>query len=118
MAQENDVSAFEATRPMLLGLAYRILGSRAEAEDAEQDTYLKWQDADRSTIENPASWFTTLCTRRCIDLLRAARNARVDYVGAWLPEPIHAPTEVEPSERSRASGCRWRRRSRRRFCWC
>lgn len=99
MAQEADVSAFETARPMLLGLAYRILGSRAEAEDAVQDTYLKWQNADRSTIENPASWLTTLCTRRCIDLLRAARNARVDYVGAWLPEPIHASTEVEPSER-------------------
>lgn len=99
MAQEDDVSAFEAARPMLLGLAYRILGSRAEAEDAVQDTYLKWQNADRSTIENPASWLTTLCTRRCIDLLRAARNARVDYVGAWLPEPIHASTEIEPSER-------------------
>ncbi|WP_437942423.1 RNA polymerase sigma factor SigJ [Sorangium sp. So ce341] len=99
MTQEDDVAAFEATRPMLLGLAYRILGSRAEAEDAVQDTFLKWQSADRSAIENPASWLTTLCTRRCIDLLRAARNARVDYVGAWLPEPIHASTEGEPGER-------------------
>ncbi|WP_437564073.1 RNA polymerase sigma factor SigJ [Sorangium sp. So ce542] len=99
MTQEDDVAAFEAMRPMLLGLAYRILGSRAEAEDAVQDTFLKWQSADRSAIENPASWLTTLCTRRCIDLLRAARNARVDYVGAWLPEPIHASTEGEPGER-------------------
>ena len=99
MAQRDDASAFEAARPMLLGLAYRILGSRAEAEDAVQDTYLKWQGADRSAIENPASWLTTLCTRRCIDLLRSARSARVDYVGAWLPEPIHASAEVDPGER-------------------
>ncbi|XYI03563.1 RNA polymerase sigma factor SigJ [Sorangium sp. So ce1128] len=99
MARRDDASAFEAARPMLLGLAYRILGSRAEAEDAVQDTYLKWQGADTSTIENPGSWLTTLCTRRCIDLLRSARNARVDYVGAWLPEPIHAPAELDPGER-------------------
>ncbi|AUX48875.1 RNA polymerase sigma24 factor [Sorangium cellulosum] len=98
MAQRDDGAAFEAARPMLLGLAYRILGSRAEAEDAVQDTYLKWQDADRSAIENPASWLTTTCTRRSIDLLRSARQTRVDYVGAWLPEPIHTSAEHRPDE--------------------
>ncbi|WP_433937239.1 RNA polymerase sigma factor SigJ [Sorangium cellulosum] len=99
MDPRDHASAFESARPMLLGLAYRILGSRAEAEDAVQDTYLKWQSADRSAIENPASWLTTLCTRRCIDLLRSARHARVDYVGAWLPEPIHAAAEPDPGEK-------------------
>lgn len=74
---------------MLLGLAYRMLGSRADAEDAVQDTFLKWQQADTSGIDNAASWLTTACTRRCIDLLRSAHKKRVDYVGAWLPEPIH-----------------------------
>jgi RNA polymerase sigma-70 factor (ECF subfamily) len=83
-----EVEAFESARPMLLGLAYRILGSRADAEDAVQDTYLQWQRADRTRVENPASWLTTICTRRCIDLLRSAHRARVEYVGAWLPEPI------------------------------
>lgn len=76
---------------MLLGLAYRILGSRADAEDAVQDTFLKWQAADRETIEAPIAWLTTACTRRCLDLLGNAHRARVDYVGAWLPEPIPTP---------------------------
>ncbi|WP_437675897.1 RNA polymerase sigma factor SigJ [Sorangium sp. So ce131] len=98
MAQRDDGAAFEAARPMLLGLSYRILGSRAEAEDAVQDTYLKWQDADRSAIENPASWLTTTCTRRSIDLLRSARQTRVDYVGAWLPEPLQTSAEHRTDE--------------------
>ncbi|WP_129357020.1 RNA polymerase sigma factor SigJ [Sorangium cellulosum] len=100
MAQRDGLSAFEEARPMLLGLAYRILGSRAEAEDAVQDTCMKWLSADRSAIENPASWLTTLCTRRCIDLLRSARRTRVEYVGAWLPEPIQMSVEHEPGERA------------------
>lgn len=79
---------FDRAGPMLLGLAYRILGSRADAEDAVQDTYLKWRSADRSRIDTPSAWLTTACTRRCIDLLRAAHRRRVDYVGAWLPEPV------------------------------
>lgn len=84
---------FEDRRPALFGLAYRILGSHADAEDAVQDTFLKWDAADQDKIGNPASWLTTVCTRRCIDMLRAAYRARVDYVGAWLPEPIHTSTE-------------------------
>lgn len=76
---------------MLLGLAYRILGSRADAEDAVQDTFLKWQAVDRAGIEAPIAWLTTACTRRCLDLLGNAHRARVDYVGAWLPEPIPTP---------------------------
>lgn len=83
-----DLLRFEESRPMLLGLAYRILGSRADAEDAVQDTFLKWQAADRQTVDTPSAWLTTTCTRRCLDLLGNAHRARVDYVGAWLPEPI------------------------------
>ena len=85
---------FEAARPRLLGLAYRILGSRADAEDAVQDTYIKWLDSDHAAIENPAAWLTTVCTRRCLDLSRAAHRTRIDYVGAWLPEPIQ--TAINP----------------------
>ncbi len=85
--------AFEQVRPMLTGLAYRMLGSRADAEDAVQDTFLKWQAAPKDEIERPAAWLTTACTRRCIDLLRSAHRTRVDYVGPWLPEPIHTPVE-------------------------
>ncbi len=95
MARFDEIAAFEAKRSALIGLAYRILGSRADAEDAVQDTFLKWREADHALIENPAAWLTTACTRRCLDLLRAAHRTRVHYVGAWLPEPIHTPVEDE-----------------------
>ncbi|MBO1909250.1 sigma-70 family RNA polymerase sigma factor [Microvirga sp. 3-52] len=96
MLDRNDILAFEQSRSRLLGLAYRILGSWADAEDAVQDTFLKWQGTDRSPVENPASWLTTACTRRCIDMLRAPNRARVDYVGPWLPEPIQTATSAFP----------------------
>jgi RNA polymerase sigma-70 factor (ECF subfamily) len=99
MTGQTSAAIFEQSRPMLLGLAYRILGSRADAEDAVQDTFIKWQTADRSGIENPAGWLTTACTRRCIDLLRAAHRTRVDYVGPWLPEPVHTILEETPAEK-------------------
>ncbi|PON16825.1 RNA polymerase subunit sigma-24 [Candidatus Entotheonella serta] len=91
MMNQDEAQRFEDARPTLLGLAYRILGSLADAEDAVQDTFLKWADVERQKIENPASWLTTICTRRCLDLLRAAHHARVNYVGEWLPEPVHTP---------------------------
>ena len=94
MPDRDDLVTFEQTSPVLLGLAYRMLGSRADAEDAVQDTFLRWQDADKHKIENPSGWLTATCTRRCIDLLRSAHRARVDYVGAWLPEPLHTPAEA------------------------
>ena len=85
MADREDIAVFEEARPRLLGLAYRILGSRADAEDA----VLKWRTADHGAIASPGAWLMTTCTRRCIDLLRAAHRSRVDYVGTWLPEPMH-----------------------------
>jgi RNA polymerase sigma-70 factor (ECF subfamily) len=94
MHTHDDIRIFESARSHLLGLAYRILGSRADAEDAVQDTFLKWRQTDKSKIEVPASWLTTICTRRCIDLLRSAHRKRVDYVGAWLPEPIHTSIDA------------------------
>ena len=87
---DAHIRFFEAARPRLLGIAYRILGSRAEAEDAVQDTFLRWQAADVASIGSPGAWLTTACTRRAIDMLRAAYRSRVDYVGNWLPEPVHA----------------------------
>jgi RNA polymerase sigma factor (sigma-70 family) len=86
---DADLQLFEETRPRLLGLAYRILGSRADAEDAVQDCFLKWREADRTQITTPTAWLSTVCTRRCLDILRAANRVRIDYVGPWLPEPIH-----------------------------
>jgi len=98
MLDDRDLAIFEAARPALRGLAYRIFGSLAEAEDAVQDTFLKWQAADRPGIEVPEAWLTTVCTRRCLDLLKSANRARVDYVGPWLPEPVHTMTDDAPAE--------------------
>ncbi|MEN8132915.1 MAG: sigma factor, partial [Pseudomonadota bacterium] len=99
MLDRDDTRIFEEARPRLMGLAYRILGSRADAEDAVQDTFLKWAKTKREIIKTPASWLTTTCTRRCLDLLRAGHRSRVNYVGEWLPEPIHTSIENE-AERS------------------
>ena len=88
MAHDDDTTAFEEARPGLLALAYRMLGSRADAEDAVQDTYLRWHQAERAALDNPAAWLTTVCTRRCLDVLKSHQHSRVDYVGEWLPEPL------------------------------
>ncbi len=92
MRARDDTSIFKQARPRLLGLAYRILGSRADAEDAVQDVFIKWQRMDHDAIDNPDGWLTTVCTRRCIDMLQAAHRTRVDYVGTWLPEPVFTVT--------------------------
>lgn len=97
MSNGNDsLAAFEQARPGLLGLAYRLLGSRADAEDAVQDTFLKWQAADHAAVETPGAWLTTVCTRHCLDLLRNAHHSRVQYVGTWLPEPVQVADEADP----------------------
>ncbi|MGE8335763.1 RNA polymerase sigma factor SigJ [Pseudomonas laurylsulfatiphila] len=96
---ENAATVFEQRRPFLLGLAYRILGSRAEAEDAVQELFIKWLEADRASIATPAAWLTTACTRHCIDVLRSAHASRVDYIGTWLPEPIHTTHQDSPEHR-------------------
>lgn len=103
VADEMRARTFEESRPRLLGIAYRILGSRAEAEDAVQDTFLRWQVADIATIASPAAWLTTVCTRRSVDMLRAAYRSRVDYVGAWLPEPIQTAITSGPDAEMAAS---------------
>lgn len=98
-AHDDDaIAVFERTRPRLLGLAYRLMGSRADAEDAVQDTFLKWQAADRAGIESAGAWLTTACTRHCLDLLRNAHRSRVQYVGTWLPEPMRIADEAGPQE--------------------
>ncbi len=90
---DADLQVFDDLRPRLNGLAYRILGIFSDAEDAVQDTFLKWAGTDRSTIDNPRGWLVTACTRRCLDMRRNGDRARMDYVGAWLPEPIQLSTE-------------------------
>ncbi|WP_298975875.1 RNA polymerase sigma factor SigJ [uncultured Roseobacter sp.] len=90
-----EIAAFENMRPRLAGLAYRILGSLSDAEDAVQDTFLKWAATERAAIANTNGWLVTACTRRCLDMRRTGDRARVDYVGAWLPEPIQLSSESD-----------------------
>lgn len=85
------VAEFETRRGKLFGLAYRLLGSAAEAEDAVQDAYLRWDKADRATIEHPDAWLAKVVTNLCLTRLTAARATREQYVGEWLPEPV--PTD-------------------------
>ena len=96
MTSGTDRNSFETLRPRLLGLAYRMLGSMADAEDAVQDTYLKWRSADRRDIANPEAFLTTVCTRHCLDSLKAAHRKRVDYVGPWIPEPLQIDAGTDP----------------------
>jgi RNA polymerase sigma-70 factor, ECF subfamily len=80
--------SFEPHRRRLLGLAYRMLGSVAEAEDAVQDAYLRWHAANRAIVTDPRAFLTTTTTRICLDMLKSARARRERYVGPWLPEPV------------------------------
>ncbi|MFJ7778466.1 RNA polymerase sigma-70 factor [Streptomyces yangpuensis] len=82
------VADFEHHRPRMFGIAYRMLGSAAEAEDIVQDAYLRWDGADRSGIENPGAWLAKVVTNLCLNSLTSARARREQYVGPWLPEPV------------------------------
>ena len=87
---DSAVALFEAERARLVGLAYRMLGSRSDAEDVVQDGWLRWQgqSASRAVIERPQAWLTTVVSRLALDRLRARQRDRADYVGPWLPEPV------------------------------
>jgi RNA polymerase sigma factor (sigma-70 family) len=79
---------FETHRPRLVRLAYRMLGSVAEAEDIVQDGWLRWRTVDPDEIREPAAWLTRTVTRLCLDQIKSARSRRETYVGSWLPEPL------------------------------
>ncbi|GGO07703.1 sigma-70 family RNA polymerase sigma factor [Microbispora bryophytorum] len=83
-----EADRFEAGRNRLAALAYRLLGSAADAEDAVQDAFLHWQAADRQRIKVPEAWLTRVVTNLCLDRLRSARARRERAAGAWLPEPL------------------------------
>ncbi|MET8561758.1 RNA polymerase sigma-70 factor [Streptomyces flaveolus] len=86
----SDVERFEAARPRLEAIAYRLLGSASEAEDAVQETFLRWQAAGADHIEVPEAWLTKVLTNLCLNQLTSARARRETYVGQWLPEPLLA----------------------------
>jgi RNA polymerase sigma-70 factor, ECF subfamily len=90
---DNSTRTFEALRGRLFGLAYRMLGSRADADDIVQEAYVRWHEVDHQRIESPEAWLVTTTSRLAIDRLRRLRTEREAYVGPWLPEPIvtHAP---------------------------
>ena len=93
---DPGLDAVMSERRQLINLAYRLLGSLAEAEDAVQETYARWyalSEPQRDAIRSPGAWLTTVASRICLDLLGSARARRERYVGAWLPEPLPDPAE-------------------------
>src|SRR5450755_4005326 len=90
------MNAIMSERRQLINLAYRLLGSLADAEDAVQETYARWYAMSRQqqeAIESVGAWLTTVASRICLDLLGSARARRERYVGEWIPEPLPEPTE-------------------------
>lgn len=96
MTTTDPSASFEPHRRRLLGLAYRMLGSMAEAEDAVQDTYLRWHEADRARVSEPKAFLMTTTTRICLDVLKSARVRREEYVGPWLPDPVADTAALAP----------------------
>ena len=93
---DPGLSVIMSERRVLINLAYRLLGSLTEAEDAVQEAYARWYAMTRQqqeAIENPGAWLTTVASRICLDMLGSARARRETYVGAWLPEPLPGPAE-------------------------
>jgi len=90
-------AVFEAQRPRLLRLAYRMLGSLAEAEDVVQDAWLRWSRVEES-VDQPSAYLTRIVTRLCLDQMRSARARRETYVGAWLPDPLVGSTEDDEDQ--------------------
>lgn len=95
-ATSNPAASFEPYRRRLLGLAYRMLGSMADAEDAVQEVYLRWHSADRDKVSDPRAFLMTTTTRICLDMLTSARARREEYVGPWLPEPVVDTAALTP----------------------
>lgn len=102
MARDDPAAAFEPHRSYLRGLAYRMLSSMAEAEDAVQDAYIRWHRIGakaRGAIDNPRAWLSKATTRLCLDRLKSARAQRETYIGPWLPEPVIEPeAAADPAE--------------------
>ncbi len=94
-ARDDALAEFVKVRPRLFGIAYRILGSAAEAEDIVQDVWLRWQATNRSAVLDPPAFLATTTTRLTINLAQSARSRRETYVGPWLPEPVDTSTDPQ-----------------------
>jgi RNA polymerase sigma-70 factor, ECF subfamily len=98
-ASSQDAGAvFYPLRPTLIRVAYRMMGSVAEAEDVVQDAFLRWLDVDRDAVREPAAFLRRVVTRLCLDRLKSVRRERETYVGTWLPEPVVESEEDEPDD--------------------
>jgi RNA polymerase sigma-70 factor, ECF subfamily len=96
----NPSDSFELYRRRLLGLAYRMLGSMADAEDAVQETYMRWHGADRDRVLEPKAFLMTTATRICLDMLTSAGARHEEYVGPWLPELVFDTAALTPDSRA------------------
>jgi RNA polymerase sigma-70 factor, ECF subfamily len=94
-SREDAAAAFDPLRPSLIRVAYRMLGSVADAEDVVQDAFLRWLDVDRDAVREPAAFLRRVVTRLCLDRLKSVRRERETYVGSWLPEPVVETGEAE-----------------------
>ena len=88
---------FQADKPLLFSIAYRMLGSASDAEDVLQDAWVRYRGADRSAVRSPKAFMTTIVTRLCLDRLKSAQKTREEYIGPWLPEPV-LTSELESPE--------------------
>jgi RNA polymerase sigma-70 factor (ECF subfamily) len=95
VASDTALAAFESARPRLFGIAYRMMGTVAEAEDLVQEAWLRWQGADHGAVREPAAFLATTVTRLALTELDSARARRERYVGVWLPEPVD--TAADPA---------------------
>src|SRR5450830_880950 len=93
---DSEDTTFTAVRPRLFAIAYRMLGSRADAEDVLQDAWMRWHQTDQTALQSAEAWLVTVVTRLSIDRLRAAKTEREAYVGWWLPEPLVAVDDHSP----------------------
>lgn len=100
LQKDDGLEVFGRNRARLFGIAYRMLGTRADAEDIVQEAYLRWHSAKRGEIETPEAWLTTVATRLSIDRLRKASVQRESYIGPWLPEPLIVDGSASPEARA------------------
>ena len=103
-APQRDADPYTALRPRLFSIAYRMLGTRADAEDVLQDAWLRWHRTDASTLQSAEAWLVTVVTRLAIDRLRAAKVEREAYVGWWLPEPLVEVDDRTPEASAEFAG--------------
>lgn len=98
LVKDKKVAIFRQHKIRLFGIAYRMLGTRDDAEDILQEAYLRWHQAGAEEIETPEAWLVTVVTRLSIDRLRKASNVRETYIGPWLPEPLMISDAPSPEE--------------------